>query len=80
MIPSLDVGGTERQLQYLARGLSKTHAISILCTRREGALAADMKTFAEVESLLDEMAKSGYVGIGNDEVTGAVVYTFGQLG
>ncbi|MCG8418262.1 MAG: TM2 domain-containing protein [Proteobacteria bacterium] len=47
-------------------------------TVTQGVLATG-KTFAQVESELDEMAKSGYVGIDNDSTTGAVVYTFGQL-
>ena len=37
------------------------------------------KSFEEVEKELDSMSQSGYVGIDNDEQTGAVVYTFGQL-
>lgn len=45
----------------------------------QGVMATG-KTFKEVEDLLDDMAKSGYVGIDNDPTTGAVVYTFGDLG
>ncbi len=56
---------------------AKSHGNQISVT--QGVMATG-KTFAEVEAILDEMAKSGYVGIGNDDVTGAVVYTFGQLG
>lgn len=37
------------------------------------------KSFEEVEGVLDEMAKSGYVGIDNDPHTGVVIYTFGEL-
>lgn len=37
-------------------------------------------SFAEVETALDAMAKSRFVGIDNDPNTGAVVYTFGELG
>jgi hypothetical protein len=37
------------------------------------------QSFETVEKTLDEMAKSGYVGIDNHPETGAVVYTFNQL-
>ncbi len=47
-------------------------------TVTEGVMATG-KGFKEVEEELDEMAKSGYVGIDNDSKSGAVVYTFGQL-
>ena len=47
-------------------------------TVTQGVLATG-KTFEEVESELDSMAKSGYVGIDNDENTGVIVYTFGEL-
>ena len=35
--------------------------------------------FAEVESLLQEMVKSGYATVGNDPDTGIVVYEFHEL-
>lgn len=44
----------------------------------QGVMATG-KTFAEVEHALDEMVKSGYVDVTNDENTGVVVYNFGQL-
>jgi TM2 domain-containing membrane protein YozV len=44
----------------------------------QGVMATG-KTFEEVEALLTAMVKSGYVGIDNDEKTGVVVYTFGEL-
>ncbi len=47
-------------------------------TVTQGVLATG-KTFAEVEEELDAMTRSGYVGIDNDESSGVVVYTFGQL-
>ena len=56
---------------------AKAHGNQLSVT--QGVMATG-KTFKEVEDMLDEMAKSGYVGIGNDDNTGAVVYTFGQLG
>ncbi|NVB40351.1 TM2 domain-containing protein [Pseudenhygromyxa sp. WMMC2535] len=45
----------------------------------EGVMATG-KEFTEVEAMLDDMARSGYVGIDNHPETGAVVYTFGDLG
>ncbi len=56
---------------------AKTHNNQISVT--QGVMATG-KTFKEVEDMLDEMVKSGYVGIDNDDDTGAVVYTFGELG
>ncbi len=47
-------------------------------TVTQGVMASG-KTFKEVENALDDMAKSGYVGIDNDPDTGAVVYVFGEL-
>lgn len=44
----------------------------------QGVMATG-RPFEEVEAALDQMAKSGYVGIDNDPKTGAVIYTFGQL-
>jgi TM2 domain-containing membrane protein YozV len=44
----------------------------------EGVMATG-QSFETVEKTLDEMAKSGYVGIDNHPETGAVVYTFNQL-
>jgi TM2 domain-containing membrane protein YozV len=37
-------------------------------------------SFAEVEAVLKEMLKSGYVRIDNDPNTGAVIYHFRELG
>jgi len=51
VIPSLDIGGTERQLVHLARGLSADHSVRILCTRKTGALAAELDGVVPVESL-----------------------------
>lgn len=42
VIPSLSVGGTERQLVALLRGLVKDHELRVVCTRRGGALAGDV--------------------------------------
>ncbi len=45
----------------------------------QGVMATG-KTFKEVEQALDAMAVSGYVDIGNDPETGAVVYIFSGIG
>jgi len=44
----------------------------------QGVLATGC-TFEEVEAHLDDMAKSGYVHIDNDEETGVVIYCFREL-
>ena len=43
VIPSLGMGGTERQLVHLVRGLARDFDISVVCTRLEGALAGDVR-------------------------------------
>ncbi len=44
----------------------------------QGVMATG-SSFTKVEETLDEMALSGFVDIDNDQHTGAVVYTFGEL-
>lgn len=44
----------------------------------QGVLATG-RDFPEVEQVLDQMVKSGFVGIDNDPATGHVVYYFPQL-
>jgi len=43
VIPSLGVGGTERQLCLLVRELVSEFDVSVVCTRLEGALAGDVR-------------------------------------
>ena len=43
VIPSLGMGGAERQLVHLVRGLARDFDISLVCTRLEGALAGDAR-------------------------------------
>lgn len=51
-IPSLDVGGTERQLLHLIRGLTDDHEITVLCTQHDGTLAGEARRAgAELRSL-----------------------------
>ena len=35
------------------------------------------RPYQEIEAALDRMLKAGYIDVGNDEATGAVIYTFG---
>jgi glycosyltransferase involved in cell wall biosynthesis len=39
VLPSLEAGGTERQLLYLLKGLQESHECSVICTRTGGAWA-----------------------------------------
>jgi hypothetical protein len=73
MAPRPDAPETFRQ-KLLEAAAARQGRLSVT----EGVLATG-KTFDEVETALDEMAKSGYVGIDNHPDTGVVVYTFGQL-
>lgn len=43
VIPTLSVGGTEKQLVNLIRGLVKDHEITVICTKYAGALAGDVR-------------------------------------
>ncbi len=43
VIPSLSVGGTERQLVHLVRSLVNDHDVMLLCTHHDGALAGDAR-------------------------------------
>jgi hypothetical protein len=45
----------------------------------QGVMATGL-SFTEVEMLLKEMLKTGYVDIGNDPETGIVMYEFHELG
>lgn len=43
IIPSLSMGGTERQLTHLLRGLAPDHDLSLVCTHHDGALVGDAR-------------------------------------
>ena len=43
VIPSLAVGGTERQLIALIKGIVRDFGLTVICTQREGALAGDAR-------------------------------------
>lgn len=51
VIPSLEAGGTERQLIYLLEGLAETHDVHVICTTTGGALAQRAREVASVECL-----------------------------
>ena len=42
-IPSLSMGGTERQLIHLVKGLLHDYEITVICTNHAGTLAADAR-------------------------------------
>lgn len=62
------------RLELTRAAAEKDGALSVT----QGVLATG-KSFAEVEAALDEMARSGYVGIDNDPDSGVVIYTFREL-
>ncbi|MBX7255833.1 MAG: glycosyltransferase [Candidatus Hydrogenedentes bacterium] len=43
VIPSLEPGGTERQLIYLLRGLARDHELTVICTRGPGAFIGEAR-------------------------------------
>ena len=51
VIPSLEVGGTERQLSALVRGIAGEYEVEIVCTRTEGTLADALREHATITSL-----------------------------
>ncbi len=69
-----DDGSEPLRMKLLAAAAKRQGRLSVT----EGVMATG-KSFDAVEAELDAMAKSGYVGIGNDPDTGMVVYTFGEL-
>ena len=59
VIPSLDVGGAERQLTYLARGLAEDHEVTIVCTQQEGALVSQVREAGVAIRVLDGWNRFG---------------------
>jgi glycosyltransferase involved in cell wall biosynthesis len=53
VIPSLGIGGTERQLVYLIGGLVRDHEITVVCTSREGAHVGDARRLGAFVRTLD---------------------------
>jgi glycosyltransferase involved in cell wall biosynthesis len=56
VIPSLSVGGTERQLIHLMRGLVHDNEVTVICTRKDGALAADARRLGAYVRVLDTVS------------------------
>lgn len=53
VIPSLSVGGTEKQLIELIRCLARDNEITVVCTHHAGALAGDARRVGAVVHTLD---------------------------
>lgn len=51
VVPSLGVGGSERQLVQLMRGLERHFEVMVVCTRSDGALAGDARRIGVVRVL-----------------------------
>lgn len=45
VIPSLSLGGTERQLVQLTKGLVRDHEVMVVCTHHDGTLAGDARRY-----------------------------------
>ena len=77
-LPALPPGEPDTPEAFRRKLLKAAAKYKGCLTVPQGVMATG-KTFEEVEAELDSMARSGHVGIDNDEKTGAVVYTFGDL-
>ncbi|MDB9373565.1 TM2 domain-containing protein [Nodularia sphaerocarpa] len=66
--------GNKLMMELLQAAESKGGSLTV--TQGVSATGAG---FGEVEAILKEMLKSGYVRIGNDPITGAVTYYFDEL-
>src|SRR4051794_20522367 len=75
-IPALTAAPAQPNLRMLLLQEAQKHNGNLSVT--QGVLATG-RDFPEVEKALDEMLKSGFVGVGNDPETGHVVYHFPQL-
>lgn len=51
VLPSLAVGGTERQVLHLVEGLAAEFEIAVICTRERGQWAERVERFAKVSAL-----------------------------
>ena len=58
VIPTMKVGGTERQLIHLMQGLADDFEISLICTRSSGALIGDARRICPRVHILE--ASSGW--------------------
>lgn len=53
VIPTMRVGGTEKQLLLLMRGLAREFELTLVCTRSEGALIGDARRVGAYVRVLD---------------------------
>lgn len=53
VIPTMRVGGTEKQLLHLMRGLMHEFELTLICTRSEGALIGDARRIGAYVRVLD---------------------------
>jgi glycosyltransferase involved in cell wall biosynthesis len=53
VIPTMRVGGTEKQLLLLMRGLAQEFELTLICTRSEGALIGDARRVGAYVRVLD---------------------------
>lgn len=51
VVPSLEIGGTERQVLRMMKGLSDEYELMVICTRREGTMAGDARRLGVVRVL-----------------------------
>jgi TM2 domain-containing membrane protein YozV len=78
------LGGATRALPA-AEGPNTRQLLLQAAARNDGKLTvtqgvlASGRDFAEVERILDQMVKAGYVGMDNDPATGHIFYYFPQL-
>lgn len=77
-LPAASMEASETPEQFRVKLVQAAAKYGGTLTVTQGVLATG-KPFAEIERELDEMVKSGYVDITNDEKTGMIVYNFGQL-
>ncbi|HYW18722.1 MAG TPA: TM2 domain-containing protein [Nodularia sp. (in: cyanobacteria)] len=66
--------GKKLMMELLQAAESKGGSLTVT-----SGVSATGAGFGEVEAILKEMLKSGYVRIGNDPITGAVTYYFDEL-
>jgi hypothetical protein len=67
---------TPEEIEVLLTRAAAKHGGKL--TVPQGVIATG-RPFKEVEQALDGMLKAGYIGIDNDEESGAIIYTFGGL-
>lgn len=77
-IAATETGSKPTKEQLMAKLIKAAQVRGGKLSVTQGVMATEL-SFAEVEALLTEMLKSGYVGIDNDPQTGVVLYNFYEL-